>query len=146
MAQKLTRHHSYTGSDIRANVAYDTFAGSSCSGAQDYEVMVWLADFGGDIYPLSNNGYPPTPAASPYIGDTQFNLIIGSISDTTVYSFVASPTAYSFSGDLIDFYHYLESNEGFPGTYYIQSIQAGSEVFTGSDVEFSTSSYSISQS
>ena len=146
IVQRLKKYHSYTGSDIRANVAYDTFAGTSCSGAQDYEVMIWLGDFGGDIYPLSNNGYPPTPTASPYIDGTQFNLVLGSIGDTAVYSFVATSSATDFSGDLISFYNYLVDNEGFPSSYYILSIQAGSEVFTGSDVEFSTSSYTISQS
>lgn len=146
IVQRLKKYHSYTGSDIRANVAYDTFAGTSCSGAQDYEVMIWLGDFGGDIYPLSNNGYPPTPTASPYIDGTQFNLVLGSIGDTAVYSFVATSSATDFSGDLISFYNYLVDNEGFPSSYYILSIQAGSEVFTGSDVDFSTSSYTISQS
>lgn len=144
--QELTRHHSYTGSNIRANVAYDTFLGTSCSSGQAYEVMVWLGDFGGDIYPLSNNGYPPTPTASPYIGGTQFNLIIGTIGSIPVYSFVAVNTATSFSGDIRAFYSYLETNEGLPGYYYVLSIQAGSEVFTGSDVELLTTGYSISQS
>lgn len=138
---------SYSGSDIRANVCYDTFVGSSCDGAQNYEVMVWLGLYGSDLYPLSNNGYPPTPTASPYIGETQFNLIIGTNEEgTNVYTFVAIDDATDYSGDLIAFYKYLEANEDFPANYYIQSITAGSEVFTGSDAMLSTYGFSISQS
>ncbi len=140
----LTRSRSYTGSAIRANVAYDTFVGASCSGAQAYEVMVWLGEFG-SISPLSNNGYPPTPTASPIIGDTQFNLIVGTNGDTTVYTFVAVANATDYSGDLLDFYSYLETNENLPATDYVQSIQAGSEVFTGSEAQLLTTAYTISQ-
>lgn len=135
---------SYTGSAIRANVAYDTFVGASCSGAQAYEVMVWLGDFG-SVSPLSNNGYPPTPTASPTIGNTQFNLIVGTNGATTVYSFVAVANATNYSGDLLNFYKYLETNENLPATDYVQSIQAGSEVFTGSGAELLTTAYTISQ-
>ena len=142
----LTMSCSYSGTDVRANVAYDTFVGYSCGGAAAFEVMVWLADMGSQIYPLSNNGYPPTPSASPYIGNAQFNLVIGTEGDLTVYSFVAAQYAEGFSADLLDFYKYLVDNEGFPSSAYLQVIQAGSEVFTGSDAYFSTSSYSISQS
>ncbi|CAD6571725.1 MAG: hypothetical protein ASARMPREDX12_007004 [Alectoria sarmentosa] len=134
---------SYSGSGVRANVVYDTFLGSSCSGAQDYEVMVWLGTFGA-VDPLSNNGYPPTPTASPTIGDYTFNLVIGTEGSSTVYSFVAVSNITNFSGNLINFYSYLETNQGLPSDYYVQSIAAGTEVFTGSDAELSTSSYTIS--
>ena len=113
--------------------------------AEAYEVMVWLGDFG-SVSPLSNNGYPPTPTASPTIGSTQFNLIVGTNGATTVYSFVAVANATSYSGDLLNFYKYLETNEGLPSADYVQSIQAGSEVFTGSGAELLTTAYTISQS
>ena len=108
--------------------------------------MIWLADLGSEIYPLSNNGYPPTPSAYPYIAGTQFNLVIGTYNDFPVYSFVVQSQNTDFSGDLMDFYHYLEDNEGLPSSVSILSIQAGSETFTGSDAEFSVYGYSISQS
>lgn len=138
---------SYSGTDIRANVAYDTFLGSSCSGTNAYEVMVWLADYGG-VDPLSNSGYPPTPSASPTIDGVAWNLIIGTSTDGTftVYSFVAQETTNSFSGNLMDFYHWLETNEGLSSDSYVQAISAGSEVWTGSDCELSVSAWSISQS
>ena len=138
--------HSYSGSGLRANVAYDTFVGPSCSAAAAYEVMIWPGKFGNDVYPLSNDGYPPTPSASPYIGSNQFNLIIGTEGDTTVYSFVSVGNATDYSGDLHDFYEYLVENQGLPAYQYVQSIQAGTEVLTGSDADFTTYGFSISQS
>ena len=107
--------------------------------------MVWLGDFGG-VSPLSNNGYPPTPTATPTIGNIAFNLIVGTNGATTVYSFVAQQNATSYSGDLLAFYKYLETNQNLPSTDYLQVIQAGSEVFTGSSAELLTSAYSISSS
>ena len=141
----LIPHPSYSGSGLRANVAYDTFVGTSCNSAQAYEVMIWLGVYGG-VSPLSNNGYPPTPTASPKIGNTVFNLIVGTNGATTVYSFVAQTNTTSYSGDLLAFYKYLETNQKLPATDYLQVIQAGSEVFTGSGAELLTSGYSISSS
>ncbi|KAL6720882.1 hypothetical protein ACLMJK_002807 [Lecanora helva] len=136
---------SYTGSSLRANVAYDTFVGASCGGAQAYEVMVWLGVFGG-ISPLSDNGYPPTPTATPTIGGVAFNLIVGTNGATKVYSFVAQKSTTSFSGDLLPFYKYLETNQKLPASDYLQVIQAGTEVFTGNGAELLTTGYSISSS
>ena len=140
----VTNHHpSYTGTNIVANVAYDTFLGSSATGAQAYEVMVWLGDFGG-CNPLSNNGYPPTPIATPTIGSVTWNLILGQNGNVVVYSFVAqSKDDTSFSGDLLLFYKYLETNYKLSSSEYLQSIQAGSEVFTGSNAVLTTSAYNI---
>ena len=139
--------YSYSGDDLRCNVAYDTFLGSSCDGAASYEVMIWPGLFGTNVYPLSNNGYPPTPSATPTISGTEFDLIIGTEGDTTVYSFVAtSHSDTDFSGDINDFYQYLVDNEGFPSDQYVQSVNAGTEVLTGSDATFSTYGFTISQS
>lgn len=145
---KLVAHmaHSYSGDGLRCNVAYDTFTGSSCSGAPEYEVMVWPGKFGGNVYPLSNNGYPPTPSATTTIGNSEFNLIIGTEGNTQVYSFVAVGNATNFSGDINDFYKFLVDNEGFPASQYVQSINAGTEVLTGSDADFTTNSFTLSQS
>lgn len=108
--------------------------------------MLWLADYGG-VDPLSNSGYPPTPTASPTIDGVTWNLIVGTSTDGTftVYSFVAVE-ATSFSGDLMNFYSYLETNQGLSSDNYLQLVSAGSEVWTGSDCELSVSSYSVSQS
>ena len=142
----LTLSHSYTGTSIVANVAYDTFLGTGPTGAQAYEVMVWLGDYGG-CSPLSDNGYPPTPSATPTINGTPFNLIVGHNGNTIVYSFVAqSKAATNFSGDLLAFYKYLETNYKLSSSLYLQSIQAGTEVFTGSGAKLTTSGFKLSVS
>lgn len=38
---------SYTGSNMVANVAYDLFTSSSSTGTYEYEIMIWLAEYGG---------------------------------------------------------------------------------------------------
>ena len=143
-----------------ANVAYDTFLGTSASGAQAYEVMVWLGDFGG-CSPLSNDGYPATPYAYTTIGGVEFGLDIGANGNTVVYSFVATSKAattfryvekyaskifadtISISGDFLLFYKYLEANYSLSPSLYLQTFQAGTEVFTGSNAKLTTTSYSI---
>ncbi|TKA69851.1 hypothetical protein B0A55_06734 [Friedmanniomyces simplex] len=138
---------SYTGTSLAANVAYDTFVGSSPSGANTFEVMIWLGLYGG-ISPLSANGYPFTPIATMTIDGVAFDLAYGLNGNVKVYSFVAhSRAATSFSGNLLDFYKYPETNyasNGFSSSLYLQVIQAGSEVFTGSNAKLTTSAYSIS--
>ena len=88
-------------------MAYDTFVGTSASGANTFEVMIWLGLYGG-ISPLSANGYPFTPIASPTIGNTAFDLAYGLNGNVKVYSFVAhSHAANSFSGNLVSFQPYV---------------------------------------
>ena len=105
--------------------------------------MIWLGEFG-PISPLSSNGYPPTPIATPTIDGVAFNLIKGKNGAVMVYSFVAaSKKASTWSGDLMGFYKYLEGQGEVSSALYLLSIQAGSEVFTGSDCVLTTSAYSI---
>lgn len=142
-----TWNWSYTGTSLRNNVAYDTFTGPTAGGSNAFEVMVWLGVFGG-VSPLSANGYPFTPIASPLIGGTQFDLAYGlNEAGVKVYSFVArSGAATSFSADLLDFFKYLATNyasNGFTLGQYLQVVQAGTEVFTGSNAKFTTTAYSI---
>jgi len=56
---------SYTGTNIAANVAYDTFLGASATGTNQFEVMIWLGLYGG-VSPLSANGRP-TPLSLPLV-------------------------------------------------------------------------------
>jgi xyloglucan-specific endo-beta-1,4-glucanase len=44
---------------------------------------------------------------------------------------VAVSEVTSFSGDILNFFKYLESNEGFSSSQYLKSIGAGTEAFTG---------------
>lgn len=105
--------------------------------------MIWLGVYGG-VSPLSDNGYPSTPVATPTIGGVAFNLIKGHNGNVIVYSFVAKSGAVtSFSGDLVPFYRYLQTNWQVSRAQYLQVLQAGTEVFTGSGAKLATTGYSI---
>ncbi|KAI9663901.1 MAG: hypothetical protein M1821_007391 [Bathelium mastoideum] len=134
---------------VQCAVAYDTFLGASASGTNLFEVMVWLGVYGG-VSPLSANGYPFTPIASPTINGVAFDLAYGTNGNVKVYSFVAhSHAATPFSGDLLAFYQYLATNygsNGFTSSLVLQSVQAGSEVFTGTNADLTTTAYTISAS
>ncbi|KAE8901472.1 hypothetical protein PF005_g9566 [Phytophthora fragariae] len=127
----------YSGT-IVADVSYDMFTASTSSGDNEFEIMIWLAALGG-AGPISSTG---SAVATTTIADTEFSLYTGSNGDTTVYSFVASDTVKSFSGDLMDFFTYLIDNEGFSSSQYLNTVQAGTEPFTGTDVTLTVSSYS----
>ena len=103
------------------------FTSSSSGGSNEYEIMVWLAALGG-AGPISSTG---SPVSTPSIGGITWKLFSGPNGDTTVYSFVAESEATNFSGDLLNFFEYLESNEGFSSSQYLTSIGAGTEPFTG---------------
>jgi xyloglucan-specific endo-beta-1,4-glucanase len=118
---------SYTGSNIVADVAYDLFTSSSASGSNEYEIMIWLAALGG-AGPISSTG---SAIATVTINSVSWNLYKGPNGSTTVYSFVASSQATSYSGDLMNFFKYLESSQAFPSSQYLLSIGAGTEPFTG---------------
>lgn len=121
-----TWDYSYTGTSIDADVAYDMFLSSSASGSDEYEVMIWLAALGG-AGPISSTG---SATASPTIAGVTWNLYDGYNGAMHVYSFVASSEQTSFSGDILDFYKWLESNEGLSSSEYLLSVQAGTEPFT----------------
>jgi len=136
---KTTWDWSYSGSDIVADVAYDLFTSASSSGSAAYEIMIWLDALGG-AGPISSTG---STVATPTIAGVSWKLYSGPNGDTTVYSFVASSAQESFSGDLLDFFSYLESEEGFSTSQYLLSAGAGTEPFTGSDATLTTSAYSL---
>ena len=101
--------------------------------------MIWLAAIGG-AGPISSTG---SAIATPTIAGHSWKLYTGPNGDTTVYSFVATSEITSFSGDLVDFFTYLEENEAYSSSQYLQSVGAGTEPFTGSSAVFSTSAYSL---
>lgn len=131
---------SYTGSNIVADVAYDLWLAPTSGGTNAYEIMVWLAAYGG-AGPISSTG---SAIATATIGSHQFKIYSGPNGDTTVYSFVATSTITSFSGDLNLFFQYLINNEGVSSSMYITSLQAGTEPFTGTNAVMKTSAYTIS--
>jgi xyloglucan-specific endo-beta-1,4-glucanase len=102
--------------------------------------MIWLGALGG-AGPISATG---SPIATPTIGGTSFSLYYGLNGSTKVYSFVASSKSVTnYSGDLKAFFTYLSSSQGVPTNYYLISIGAGTEPFTGSNAKL-TNTYSLS--
>lgn len=101
--------------------------------------MVWLAALGG-AFPITSSG---SPIASPSIGGVTWNLYQGT-NTWTVFSFVATSEQANFSGDIKEFFTYLIDNHGLPSSYYLQSIGAGTEAFTGSNAIFTVSPFTLS--
>ncbi|EPQ53909.1 concanavalin A-like lectin/glucanase [Gloeophyllum trabeum ATCC 11539] len=135
-----TWDYTYTGtSGAVADVAYDMFLSSTSGGTAQYEVMVWLDALGG-AGPISSSG---SPIATPTIGSHSWKLYSGPNGQMTVYSFVASSTITAFSGDLIEFFEFLESNEGVSSSQYLNSIQAGTEPFVGTNAKLQVSNYCV---
>jgi len=132
----------YTGSDIVADVSYDLWLAPTSGGTNAYEIMIWLAAYGG-AGPISATG---SAVATVTIGSSSFNLFKGTNGDTTVFSFVATSTITSFSSDINLFFKYLTTSQGVPSSYYITSLQAGTEPFSGENAVMTTSAYSISVS
>lgn len=130
---------SYTGSSIIADVAYDLWLAPTKGGTNKYEIMVWLAAYGG-AGPISSTG---SALATVTIGSHSWKVYSGPNGDTTVFSFVATSTITSFSGDLNLFFKYLVSSQGVSNAMWITSLQAGTEPFTGSNAVMTTSAYSI---
>ncbi|KAB8233727.1 hypothetical protein ETB97_009773 [Aspergillus alliaceus] len=129
-----------TGSNVVADVAYDLFTSSSANGSEEYEIMIWLAALGG-AGPISSTG---SAIATPTVAGKKWSLYKGPNGQMTVFSFVASSTTEDFSADLNDFLKYLQQEQGLPSTQYLTHVQAGTEPFSGSNVKFTTSSYSVS--
>lgn len=138
----LTILLSQTGSSVVADVAYDLWLAPTSGGTNAYEIMIWLAAYGG-AGPISSTG---SSIATVTIGSNSYKLYYGLNGSTKVYSFVATSTITSYSGDLKAFFTYLTTSQGVPSSYYITSLQAGTEPFTGSNVVLTTSAYSISVS
>lgn len=117
--------------DVRADVSYDIWTGvpqvgNPASNASSYEIMIWLSGRGG-IQPVGSQ----ITTATPIAGYT-WNLWSGPNANWHVYSFVSSTgDITNFSADLLEFFKYLIANQGVASSQYLQSIQAGTEPFTG---------------
>lgn len=140
MSKMSTDHdHSYSTTNIIANVAYDLFLSSTANGSEEYEIMVWLGALGG-AGPISSTG---SAIATVPINGVSWDLWVGPNGDMTVYSFVAPSSVTSFSGDLLEFLTYLEDKQGLSSSLYLLKVQAGTEPFSGT-ADFTVSSYSAS--
>lgn len=92
-----------------------------------YEIMIWLAAYGG-AGPISSTG---SAIATPTIDGTTWSLYSGPNGDTTVYSFVAPSHLGNFDGDILKFLTYLTTNEGVSSSSVVTKIQSGTEPFSG---------------
>nr|AAM77701.1 endoglucanase [Ovatospora brasiliensis] len=129
----------YNTTDIQANVAYDIFTAEDPDhehSSGDYEVMIWLARYN-NVSPIGSS------VATATVGGDTWDLFAGANGDMEVYSFVAENTMNSFSGDVKDFFDYLEQNVGFPvDDQYLLVFELGSEAFTGGPATLSVSQFS----
>lgn len=135
---------SYQGasSGLRADVSYDIWFGKASSGtpassASSYEIMIWLSGQGG-IQPVGSQ-----ILSGLQIAGHTWNLWKGPNSNWEVFSFVsASGDITNFNVDLNDFFKYLVTSQGVASSQFVQSIQTGTEPFTGT-ATLNIASYSV---
>ncbi|KAF1777864.1 Concanavalin A-like lectin/glucanase domain [Phytophthora cactorum] len=118
---KMKYSYSHTSGTFVADVSYDLFTSSTAGGSNEYEIMIWLAAYGG---------------AGHRHGDhrsNSFKVYKGPNGSTTVFSFVATKTITNFSADLQKFLIYLQ---------FLITLEAGTEPFVGTNAKMTVSSYS----
>jgi len=131
--------YSYSGTGVVADVAYDTFLDSTPgSSTNAYEVMIWLAAYGG-AGPISKTG---KPVATMDLAGTSWNLHDGYNKDMRVFSFVSPTPVTAFSGDLMEFFDYLTKNRYMGSGNYLNTVQAGTEPFVGNKAGLKVYQYS----
>ncbi|KAL2018122.1 hypothetical protein VTK56DRAFT_1252 [Thermocarpiscus australiensis] len=133
----------YNTTAIKADAAYDLLTAKDPNHADsggDYELMIWLANYGGAIPIGSSTG-------TVTVDGKNWDLYSGKNGGMQIYSFVASSSMSSFSTDVKDFFNYLESNEDFPAdTQNLLVFEFGTEATTGGPATFTVSSFSASVS
>ena len=138
----LTSINSYSPDPTSADVSYDAFVSDgSCTAGHKAEVMIWLAAY--NLQPISNTGATPyKTSAIP-----GWDLYVGTNSQTGVpaYSFVSqSSPMKSYSGSLMTFFSYLETEGLIDGGEYLQEMHAGTEPASGDSVVFTTTGFTLS--
>ncbi|KZT12232.1 glycoside hydrolase family 12 protein [Laetiporus sulphureus 93-53] len=118
-------------SDLVADVSYDIWIGTTASGAgtntTTYEVMIWVSTEGG-AGPLGS-----VIKSGISVGGYAWDLYSGENTYWTTVSFVTTEgNLNDFSSDLKDFFTYLIDNIGMDSSNYLQSVESGTEPFTGS--------------
>lgn len=102
--------------------------------------MIWLSGEGG-IQPV---GSPIQSSIS--LASHTWTLWSGPNTNWNVFSFVTeSGNINNFSADLKDFFNFLVKNHGVSSSQYLQSVQSGTEPFTGS-AQLVISEYSVTAS
>ena len=96
--------------NTRSNVAYDLFTAQDINhptSGGDYELMIWLARYGG-VQPIGSY------KATVNVGGRSWSLYVGYNGSMKVFSFVAPSTVSNFSGNIKEFFNYMANSEGFP--------------------------------
>ena len=130
-----------TSGDYIADISYDIFtdanpANIASGDHHDYEIMIWLADLGG-AGPIADSygadGKPVMAATGIQLAGVSWSLAKGTSQAQgggEVYSFVADSQVTSFNGDLLDFFKYLQQNQGLDFSQNLVYVAAGTEPFT----------------
>ena len=124
----------FTNAPGSANVAYDIWVHSiAMAGTNDDptdEIMVWL-------YRANGAGPIGTRMATVTIAGTSWDLYRGAITDSSgrtrwnVFSFVRTANATTAVLNMMDFMNDLSTRGWMSSAKYVSSVQAGTEVFTG---------------
>ncbi|KIM49672.1 glycoside hydrolase family 12 protein [Hebeloma cylindrosporum] len=109
---------------------------AGATSSSTFEIMIWLSARGG-AGPI---GYQ---FDSKTINGVTWGVFKGTVSNWTVFSFVASDGITSFKQDLKPFFTYLINKQNVPSSHYLVQAQAGTEPFTGS-ATLAITSYSLS--
>ncbi|RAO65734.1 uncharacterized protein BHQ10_001746 [Talaromyces amestolkiae] len=130
---------SYSNTNINADVSYDLFTAADINHVTysgDYELMIWLGKYG-SIQPLGSQ------IGTATVAGITWQLWYGVNGSQKTYSFVAPSQQTSWSGDILQFFHYLSQNQGFPASsQYLIDLQFGTEPFTGSQTTLTVNNWS----
>ncbi|KAH6906850.1 concanavalin A-like lectin/glucanase domain-containing protein [Coprinopsis sp. MPI-PUGE-AT-0042] len=115
--------------NLKATVGFDIWIGSgeARAGNAEYEVQVWLSKKGGAV-PLGKK----STIAECIVG-YDWQVWRGKRGSTEVITFtnLENEDILSFTGDMGELFDYLMIEGEVPEEYFIQSIQAGTQVFNG---------------
>ncbi|KAH9207041.1 concanavalin A-like lectin/glucanase domain-containing protein [Leptodontidium sp. 2 PMI_412] len=135
--------------DTTANVIIDMFLDPSPVSANSttlpkYEIMIWLAEFGGKR-PI---GFSSSIKNPPHysLNSTNFTLYSGpNTNGQFVYSWLGYTNITDFDEDISPLLHYLWRHKLIDDTNYLGIVQFGTETFHAtSNVEFSAYDYNLS--
>ncbi|PVH71425.1 glycoside hydrolase family 12 protein [Cadophora sp. DSE1049] len=135
--------------DAASNVIIDMFLDPSPISANSttlpkYEVMIWLAEFGGKR-PIGFSSSIKNPPKYR-LKNTSFTLYSGSNTNGQyVYGWLASTNITDFNEDISPLLHYLWRHKLIDDANYLGIVQFGTETFhASSDVVFSAYDYNLS--
>jgi hypothetical protein len=120
--------------DVSYDLWFHTIANPTYNSTPSDEVMVWLYRAGGA-------GPVGTRQSTVSIDGTSWDLYEGNIG-WNVFSFVRTSNTTSANLNLKDFYNNLISAGQLDSGKYLNSVEAGTEVFTGNG-QLDTDSYSV---